>query len=85
MASKIMAGKFSLLHKEHNSIIVGLLGGLRADSLTDQDIRYIAAFYTTGFPFPDCKVTCETIKDYNGPSKFPIRNYEEIIKVQIKK
>lgn len=43
-----LAGRFSIVSRTEDAIIVGCLGNLQASLLSDEEIHYIAAFYIDG-------------------------------------
>ena len=79
-----LAGRFSLLVKDENSIIVGFVGNVTSESLTYEEIRYIATFYTDGkFVINAVNVLDKTARITN--TRFPQNNCNSILRICITK
>ena len=70
-----IAGMFMCVERQGNSVIVGCMGSLSADSLSESEIRYIAAWYTKGFPSAIKITGTELLPDYECKYPYKTNNF----------
>ena len=79
-----LAGKFTLLDRADNEVTVGFVGDITADSLTYEDLRYIAAFYTDGkFVIKAANILASDVK--LAKPRTPQNNCNSIIRICVTK
>lgn len=74
-----LAGRFALVDRiDKHTVVVGCLGSLHAESLTEDEQIYIAAWYIDGFPARIRLKDAEVLSDYDCPLK---SNYNDFIRL----
>ena len=76
-----LAGRFSLLYRDENSILVGFVGNVTAESLSYEELRRVSLFYIDG----EFIINSAQILSKDDPvakkSKYPVNNYNSILRV----
>ena len=84
MKENRLAGRFSLVAREDNAVVVGFVGDVTADSLNYKEIRYVAAFYTDGYFL----INAANILSENDPIsglRLPRGNFNSLLRICITK
>ena len=74
-----LAGRFSKVSAPGKPLVVGCLGSLHATKLTEEEVRFIAWFYSTGkFDYVHSKV----LDTYDGSTQ-PVGNFNDFIAIEV--
>lgn len=75
-----LSGSFTLVgRKDRSTIVVGCLGGLSAENLTANELKYIASWYNGGFPSRVDVLESEVLETYQCRNS---GNYSSFVQIK---